>query len=252
MFRFLTVFAFVLVCALPALAEDIDFSADDGLEWSQKERRVTLTKNATAKTVDYTIIADVMEGFYHENNKIFLITAEGNVRADSATEQIRAARMRYDIEPDVITLFPGDGRPVILKNADTEIRSKEQAVYRRGDNFATTGPAEILHGGRTLFADRTKIMFLPEGGIDRVQAFGNIRLIDEDQELRGNQAEYNPTTGITVISGNVHFQKGVTADLSGDRIIYNMNTGVANVLPPSGGQVTGRFAVEGEAIRRRN
>jgi len=252
MFKFLMALAFVFAPVALAWAEDIDFSADDGLEWSQSQRRITLTKNATAKTPAYNLIADVIEGFYRETKKIYLITAEGNVRADSATEQIRAARMRYDIEPDVITLFPGDGKPVILRNTDTEIFSKEQAIYRRGDNYATTGPAEIHHGSRTLFADRTKIMFLPAGGIDRVQAFGNIKLIDKEEELYGDEAQYNPTTGITSISGNVRFKKGVTANLSGDRIIYNMNTGVANVLPaPGGAKVTGRFAVDGDTLKGR-
>jgi len=244
MFKFLTAFAFVLAAALPARAEEIDFSADDGLEWSQAEKRVKLTKNATAKTPAYTLVADVMEGFYRDNKKIYLITAEGNVQADGKAEHIRAARIKYELEPDVITLYPGGGKPVILKNADTEIFSKEQAIYRRGDNYATTGPAEILHGGRRLFADKTKIMFLPQGGIERVQALGNIKLVDGEEELYGDEAHYNPITGITSILGNVHFKKGVSADLKGDRIIYDMNTGVANLLPAGGEKVTGRFSTD--------
>ena len=246
-------FAFTLGLK-PALAQDIDFWADDGLEWNQAERRITLTNNATFQTEEYTLIADIINGFYNDADRIYLIIAEGNVRIDSETEQIRAARIRYELEPDIITLFPGDdGAPVILRNVDTEIFSHQQAVYRRGENFATTGRAEIHHGGRTLFADRTRIVFLPEGGVDRVMAFGNIRLVDEDQELTGDEAQYNPRTGITTISGNVHLRQGDAAELSGDRIIYNMNTGVANVLPaPGGARVQGRFTVETDTPIRRN
>ena len=95
-------------------------------------------------------------------------------------------------------------------------------------------------------------MFLPAGGIDRVQAFGNIKLVDGEEELYGDEAHYNPTTGITSIHGNVHFKKGLTADLSGDRIIYDMNTGVANVLPaPGGAKVTGRFSTDGDIKRKK-
>ena len=47
----LKIFTFLLLLILPqlAFAEDIELTADNGLEWNQKEQKIIMRENATAK-----------------------------------------------------------------------------------------------------------------------------------------------------------------------------------------------------------
>ena len=71
------------------------------------------------------------------------------------------------------------------------------------------------------------------------------KLIDGEEELFGDTAEYNPKNGYATIEGNVYFKKGSDANLSGGKIVYNMNTGIAKILPKdTNSKVSGIFSTK--------
>ena len=230
--------------ALPARADEVDFSADGGLVWSQKDMTITLSRNAAAKTADYTLLADEIVGRYRADKKIYRLVAAGAVRIDSRADSIRSDKLDYDLEKDFILLSPDAGREVYMKSKDSEVFSPRPVEYRRAEGYASALDARIVHAGRRLFADRMKIMFNSAGEMTRALGHGRIRIIDGEMELYGDEAEYNPSTGISIVSGNVYFKKGLAADLKGGRIVYDMNTGVANVLPKQGEKISGRFSTD--------
>ncbi|MDR0366975.1 MAG: hypothetical protein LBH41_00150, partial [Rickettsiales bacterium] len=77
----------------------------------------------------------------------------------------------------------------------------------------------------------------------RIVADGNVKIVDGQEEMFGDTANYNPATGLASITGNARFKKGPGAEINGGKIIYDMKTGVANILPSSADEkVTGTFS----------
>ncbi len=217
-----------------AHAENIELFADDGLEWNQKEQKITMHKNATAKTPSYELVADNIEALYKGADKhIYKILANDNVKITSQTEKINTDKMIYDIDKERIDLF-SINNPTTLKTSDSTITAKDEIIYYKNKNYATAKTAQITHAERNIFADNIKITFESSGKKNQVKlvnANGNIKLIDGEEELYGDTAEYNPKNGYATIEGNVYFKKGSDANLSGGKIIYDMSTGIAKILP---------------------
>ncbi len=243
---FLIVFLFI--GSISAHAENIELFADDGLEWNQKDQKIIMHKNATAKTPSYELNADNIEALYKGNNKkIYKIYANDNVKIKSSTENITADKMLYDIDAERVDLF-STGNPTVMTGTDSKIITKDKIIYYKNKNYATADNAEIIHSGRHLFSDYIRITFENKNGkkqVKYIHADGNIKLIDGEEELYGDRAEYNPQNGFATIDGNVRFKKGTEANLSGGKIVYNMNTGIAKVLPKDkNSKVSGVFSTQ--------
>ncbi len=237
-----------LFFTIPAYAENIELFADDGLEWDQKNQKISMHKNATAKTPSYTLVADNIEALYKgKNKKIYKIFANTDVNISSQTEKIKTDKMTYDIDAERIDLYSIDN-PTTLESSDSKITARDEIIYYKNKNYATAKKAEILHSGRILFADNIKIVFekkKDKNQLKLITATDNIKLIDGEEELYGDKAEYNPKNGFATIEGNVYFKKGSQANLSGGSIVYDMNTGIAKILPnDKEGKVKGVFSTE--------
>ena len=240
--------AFLFIGSIPSYAENIELFADDGLEWNQKDNKIIMHKNATAKTPSYELKADNIEALYKGNNKkIYKIYANDNVKIKSATEDIFTDKMIYDIDAERIDLL-SNTNPTVMKSSDSKITTKDKIIYFKDKNYATADNAEITHSGRQIFSDYIRITFENKNGKNQVKyihADGNIKLIDGTEELYGDRAEYNPQNGFATIDGNVHFKKGTEANLSGGKIVYNMNTGIAKILPKDkDSKVSGVFSTQ--------
>jgi lipopolysaccharide assembly outer membrane protein LptD (OstA) len=243
--------ALPLLFALPVRAEDIELSADNGLEWNQKDRKITLSENARAKSKDYDLAADSIEAMYRGDKKIYKIFALGSVRVKSAAETITADRMAYDLDSETINLS-SDGTPTRMKTKDSEIIAKGEVAYYKSRSFATASEAEIVHEGKRLLADDIRIDFVKgKEEVAKIVAKGDIRLKDGEETLEGDEAVYDPKAGLATITGGVHLKKGSAASLSGDRIVYDMNTGVARILPKAGAKVVGTFSTDKDSTDKK-
>ena len=239
---------FLFTGSIPVHAEDIELFADDGLEWNQKDQKIIMHKNATAKTPSYELKADNIEALYKgKNKKIYKIFANDNVKIKSAKENISTDKMIYDIDAERVDLF-SETNPTVMTGNDNKIITKDKIVYFKNKNYATADNAEIIHSDRHIFSDYIRITFENTDGknqIKYVNADGNIKLIDGEEELYGDRAEYNPKNGFAIIDGNVRFKKGTEANLSGGKIVYDMNTGVAKILPKDkDSKVSGVFSTK--------
>ena len=247
--KFLFVIAVLLgfVYVNNAYAENIDLSADNGLEWNQKEKKISMHKNAIAKTPTYELRADDIEALYKDDKKIYKIFAVGNVQVKSDTETITTDKMTYNIDDEIIELFAVEN-PVVMVGQDSKMTAKKDVIYYKAKNYADAHNVKLEHSNRILFADKVKVSFKNVKGknkVEKVNAMDNIKIVDGEEELYGDLAEYNPINGFAKVWGNVYFKKGSQANLSGGSIIYDMNTGIAKILPKEKeGKVTGAFSTE--------
>lgn len=241
---FLPTLAFANPKASPGQA--IDFSSDDGLAWNMEAKTITMAGNAQAQTEIYAMRADKMVATYLDDRRISKIDAEGTVRLKSPEQEILSDLMHYDMIKDIITLTPTKNA-VIMRNQGSQFESTDKVIFYRAQNYATARQILITEDNRKIFADFARVVFT-EGGKEllSVHATGNIRILDGGEEIYGDKADYDATTGIAEITGNVGFKRTDGSHITGGKIIYDMRSGTANILPKEGEhRVSGKFMTGG-------
>lgn len=245
-FRLLALFSvfclFILINSADILAENISFSSDDGLTWNRERKIITLHTNAIAKTPNYTLSANSIIANYRDNKKIYKISAIGNVKLISSGFTITTNNLIYDIDKEKFELLSSSDVSTVMVNDKSKIISKGNIVYLKDKYYAVADKIEITNMGRTIFSDSANIKFDNRNKIISIVAIDNVKVIDGTDELCGDIAEYNPKNGYVTISGNVYFNKSGEANISGGSIEYNLNTGIAKILPnKQTGRVSGSF-----------
>lgn len=153
------------------------------------------------------IDADRLDVFDRENKAIFA----GNVVAVQGDSTIRCSTM---------TVYYKRGKDMPGKDAKGDARSADAAA----DAPAPRNPAE--------------------NGIQKVDCAGPVTVVQKDQVATGEHAVFDQDAKRIVLTGNVVLSQcqNVTR---GQRLVYDMNSGRANMDPVAGGRVSALF-VPGE------
>lgn len=190
-------------------------------------------------------------------NEIYRLEAEGQVHIFTQTDQAFGDRGVYDMDAAVLVLT---GEKLRLTTPQDVLTARDALEYwpqkhmavARGNAVVTTndarrvaadtlvaytqdGPAAATAGADTQRAGDP----LRSGGkIQRVEAFGNVRLRTQTETVTGDRGVYVPDTGIARIVGHVHVTRGEN-QLNGAAAIVNMKTGIATLTQAPGGRVQG-------------
>ncbi|XYD07615.1 LptA/OstA family protein [Methylobacterium sp. NMS12] len=154
------------------------------------------------------IDADRLDVFDRENKAIFA----GNVVAVQGDSTIRCSTM-------TVTYKRGKDAPGKGAKGDAKGEAKDE-----GADAAPRNPAE--------------------NGIQKVDCAGPVTVVQKDQVATGDHAVFDQDAKRIVLTGNVVLSQcqNVTR---GQRLVYDMNTGRANMDPVAGGRVSALF-VPGE------
>ena len=226
------------------MAKNVDLFADDSLVWNRETKTVLLHNNATIKTDEYTITADDITAFDKDKKDIFKIEAKGNVNIKLDNTEITANKILYNITDEIITFFATKDKIINFKNDKIKLTSDDKIIYYRNKNFATATKIQLTYDNRVLSGDKAKVNFEKKKAnkLQEVNLTGNIKIVDDFDELSGDNANYNVKNDFTTVSGNVSLKKGGDANLQGSLIEYNMKTGIIKILPQKDtGKVKGSF-----------
>ena len=159
------------------------------------------------------IDADRLDVFDRENKAVFA----GNVVAVQGDSTIRCSTMTvtYKRGKDA----PGKDAPGKRAKGDAKPEARDE-----GADAAPRNPAE--------------------NGIQKVDCAGPVTVVQKDQVATGDHAVFDQDAKRIVLTGNVVLSQcqNVTR---GQRLVYDMNTGRANMDPVAGGRVSALF-VPGE------
>ncbi|NEU10774.1 organic solvent tolerance protein OstA [Methylobacterium sp. BTF04] len=167
------------------------------------------------------IDADRLDVFDRENKAIFA----GNVVAVQGDSTIRCSTMtvRYKRAKDAKSDTKGDAK------------SDKGEAAKDGADDAKAAPEKTPAA-------------MGENGIQRVECAGPVTVVQKDQVATGDNAVFDQEAKRIVLTGNVVLSQcqNVTR---GSRLVYDMNTGRANMDPVAGGRVSALFVPqkEGEA-----
>lgn len=110
-----------------------------------------------------------------------------------------------------------------------EVTSDTLSV-NQGDNTAIfTGSVVIAQGAMRLSAPRVQVVYLPDrSGIEALEATGGVTLVSGEDAAEAARADYNVTTGMIVLRGDVLIVQGANA-ITGDTVQVDTAAGTAQV-----------------------
>ncbi|MCP5366696.1 MAG: hypothetical protein H6907_01300 [Hyphomicrobiales bacterium] len=253
--------AWLALASAPAAAQNlnlgggeggpIEIFADDGIEWQQDNRIFVAQGNARAVRDDVEVHADTLKAYYREvggKSEIWRLDASGQVRILSTGETAYGDLAVFDVDQSVLVLT---GRAVRFVTAEDEIRADRQLEYWTGKRLAVArGNAVAKREGKTLRAQVLAAYMQPtkSGGteITRVEAFDDVRIVTERDDVTADRGVYNLRTGMATLTGAVKLKRGGNV-LNGCRADVNLNTGISRLRGCDGkgrGRVSGTLRPE--------
>ncbi|KNY22882.1 LptA/OstA family protein [Methylobacterium sp. ARG-1] len=148
------------------------------------------------------------------------------------------------IDADRLDVFDRENRAVFVGNVvavqgESTIRCSTMTVYyKRGKDSANKDAS--ADAGAAAPAPKNPA----ENGIQKVDCAGPVTVVQKDQVATGDHAVFDQDAKRIVLTGNVVLSQcqNVTR---GQRLVYDMGTGRANMDPVAGGRVSALF-VPGE------
>lgn len=153
------------------------------------------------------------------------------------------------IDADRLDVFDRENKAVFAGNVvavqgDSTIRCSTMTVrYKRGKDAKSEGKTEVKAGADAPAEKSPAAM--GENGIQRVECAGPVTVVQKDQVATGDNAVFDQEAKRIVLTGNVVLSQcqNVTR---GSRLVYDMNTGRANMDPVAGGRVSALFVPQKE------
>ncbi|WP_291297913.1 LptA/OstA family protein [Elioraea sp.] len=204
--------------------------------------------------------------------EIWRLEADGNVRIVSNTDRAVGDRAVYDLDRRVLVMT---GRALSLTNGTDIVTARDAIEYWVDRRMAVArGAATVTSPDRSMTADTLVAHFLDAasapaqapaprpaaqaqapaaqgsaalapgaGRLDRVEAFGDVRIRTAAEFVRGDRGIYTPETGIARVVGNVGITRGQN-QLQGAAAEVNLKTGVSRLIASPGGRVAGLIVPE--------
>ncbi|HEY4162840.1 MAG TPA: LptA/OstA family protein [Dongiaceae bacterium] len=221
--------------------QPIDISADNGIEWNRDAKTYIARGNAVASQGDSEVHADTLTAYYTtDSNQVDRVVAEGNVKMMNTTETAYGDHADYD---RVRALLVMTGHALKVQSATQTITARDQMEYWHDrDVMVARGDVVIVKtDGTTIRTDLATAYFRKntETGkreMFQVKADGNVHITTSKDNVTSSHAVYDPTTEISVLTGNVVLTQNGNV-FRGDHAEIDSKTGVSRLFPAAGQRV---------------
>jgi lipopolysaccharide export system protein LptA len=153
------------------------------------------------------------------------------------------------IDADRLDVFDRENRAVFVGNVvavqgESTIRCSTMTVYYKRGKDSANKDAASKDASADAGAEAPAPKNPAENGIQKVDCAGPVTVVQKDQVATGDHAVFDQDAKRIVLTGNVVLSQcqNVTR---GQRLVYDMGTGRANMDPVAGGRVSALF-VPGE------
>lgn len=226
----------------------IEISADQNLEWRQKDKQYIANGNVEAKQGDIIILADKLIADYKENvggkTEIWRLTATGNVQLRSGDSIVTGGQAVYLVETGAAEVT---GKFLQLTTPNETITALNKLTYNSQTLIATArGDAEIVQKDKKLNAEIITANFVKNSAgkqvLKNAKAKTNVRITTPDEILTGNNGVYNAQNNTAEVQGNVKIKRGPNI-LEGARAEVNLTTNLSKMFgaPEKGTRVKATF-----------
>ena len=113
--------------------------------------------------------------------------------------------------------------------APVEVTADNLNVNQDDGTALFTGGVVVGQGEMRLSAPRVLVVYTENrSGIDRLEARGGVTLVSGEEAAEGENADYDVSEGVIVMTGNVLLTSGGSA-LTADRMVADLNEGTARM-----------------------
>jgi len=228
----------------------IEVHAEDGIEWQQDGSIFVARGNARAVRGEVEVLSDELKAHYRETpggqSEVWRLDAVGNVRIISNSETAYGRRAIYNADQKVLVI-DGD-KPRLVSGKDT-LTASQQLEYWELKKFAVArGDAEAVRDNKRVRADVLVAHLKPDAKgqtrVYRVDAYDNVRIRTGRETATGDRGVYNVDSGIATLTGAVKLVRDDN-ELRGCRAEVNLNTGISKLFAcanqSGAGRVQGTF-----------
>lgn len=237
-------FIFVMM-SFNILAQDIKLTADDKVEYHQKEQKLVAVGNAKASKGDMSIHANTLIGYYAPKNpnKISKVEAHQNVVMTANQTEAFGDSMIYDVKADTAVL---SGKPARIKTPDAEITSlgpitfyqTAMKAYSQGDVTA------VDNKGNRVRADEMTAYFTKNAQgkmiLDKIDIAGNVKITSPNGDISAHSGTYYATINVIKLFDDIIITQNGNI-LKGSRAETDLNSGISRILAGDKARVSGVF-----------
>lgn len=224
--------------------EPVEITAQDGLEWRQKEKALIAEGSVVLTRGAMKLRADTVSAYYRDRadsdqQEVYRVDASGDVRIASDGTTGYGDSAAYDLDQSVFVLSGAKPR---LEATNLTVTAAQNLEYWEKKKLAIArGGAKAESGNRKITADVLSAYVEPSGAgstkLRRVEAIGSVVITTPDDMAKGKEAVYEAASGLATLCGDVEIRHGTNV-LRGNCAEVNLNTGVSRLIG-GGGNVTG-------------
>jgi lipopolysaccharide export system protein LptA len=138
--------------------------------------------------------------------------------------------------------------PIKIEADRLDVFDKEQRAVYKGNVVAVQGESTMRCAELTILYEQRRGQGKPapaapgqgDGAIRRIDCKGPVTIVSRTQTATGDNAVFDRTANRILLTGNVALSDGPNVT-TGERIVYDLNTSIANVETNPGGRVRGLF-----------
>ena len=221
----------------------IEIESSSGIEWLRSEKRYQVRGSAVAKQGDMMIHADSFDVFYDDSVsasadvpslRILRLEAFGDLRIQSASGRAYATTGVYDVVSGRLIL---SGDNVRIYSRHVVLHASETFTYWRdsligvAEGFARIERLDASRGvlqGDTLVGrfERDALGVL---ALEEVEAYGDVLVSDDRQQVSGAYGYYDVPAGVAEILGDVEIFHGEQY-LRGEHAHFDFHRGVSRLI----------------------
>lgn len=138
-----------------------------------------------------------------------------------------------EVNADALEALTNEGRYIYTKNVDA-VQGDARLKSDKLTVICDAAPADPKAQARDRAAQSCG------GGVRTLIAEGNVYYLTPDGRIKGDRAEYDYSTKVITITGNVVLARGSESVVNGRKLIYEVDAGRAT-MTNDGGRVTSFF-----------
>lgn len=243
------------------VAPHLLYTRSSGLLYADGGTRTELRESATGALAGSPLAAgegpirvESAEAFLRQSPRAFLF--RGDVRAWRGENLLLADELmgdegesKLEAKGSVRTLWhpeeeaEGEAPPVPL-----EVKADEMVYQQRQGTLIYRGSVRSVQGERVVTCDLLTVELDENRRAERLIAEGEVLIHDQagERTLSGDRARYEPGGQVVEVEGEeVVMKDGQGGEVTGKRLVYHFDTGVAEVQGAPDGGATDRGAPEG-------